>query len=61
MLLACVLTMPFLNGFRIAKAQATINNPMDNEVTIGDTIVVNLKQNNKVLIIGGSIRKMKNF
>lgn len=61
MLLASVLTMPFLNGIKTAKAQATINNPMGNEVTIGDTIVVNLKQNNKVLIVGGSISKLKDF
>lgn len=61
MLTACVLTMPFLFGAFKANAQVTVNNPMNSEVVMSDTIVVNLKQNNKVLIVGSSIKKLKDF
>ena len=48
---AFVILMPVFYLPMLATAQVTVTGPISNYHEVGDTVVVHLKQNNKVLIM----------
>jgi hypothetical protein len=58
---AFVILMPVFYLPMLATAQVTVTGPIGEYSEVGDTIVIHLKQNNKVLIVGNTLNKLKDF
>ena len=59
--LAFVVAMPIFFFPVHATSQVTVTGPIGDYSEVGDTIVVLLKQNNKVLIVGNTLKKLKDY
>jgi hypothetical protein len=59
--IAFIVAMPIFFFPLHTTAQVTVTGPIVDYYEVGDTIVVHLMQNNKVLIIGNTLNKLKDF
>lgn len=59
--IAFIVAMPIFFFPVNTTAQVTVIGPISNYYEVSDTVVVHLKQNNKVLIIGNTLNKLKDF